>query len=538
MNKFSITLADGEEPVPVDIIDLEIQNSVNNIPWLTITLLEENIRDLEFDIVKGEGFETGQSIKISTLDTEHTLFNGIIVALSLGKENDTYLKVQARGDAIKLTEGHTTKLFKSGTTDDQVITEVMEDAGVLVGEIAASEISHFQYFSYQLSPWRLIMARILANGFVFAANSESNSVINLQDHQGSEKTLNIVESGVRHFKFKQDVQSQIENISANAWDITEQKLHAADGVQGQAAEFKALEKSHEALAISDLILFSNFTKSPKELEAQATAQNNYRLLDSNKGRITIEASADHDLLSVNLIDKVIIEGVGENFSGEYIVSGIRHYLLAGQWLMDVDLGISLSETLQSSYLTLPPLPMMPAKVVKYQADEEEIERIPIQLPALAENDLVWARLLSPFASNGEGVFFPPNVDDEVLIDFIDGDCRYPVIVGACHNPKLKPPQELKEEKPIRGIFIKQKDEEVPISVIFDKSSDALKLSSGKGEINLSDTKGSEFVMEEDNVSILNAEIACEKALTISSKEDITFSTDKKVIVKAQATELS
>ena len=52
MNKFSITLADDEEPVQVDIIDLEIKNSVNDIPWITLTLLEENIRDLEFDIVK------------------------------------------------------------------------------------------------------------------------------------------------------------------------------------------------------------------------------------------------------------------------------------------------------------------------------------------------------------------------------------------------------------------------------------------------------------------------------------------------------
>ncbi len=537
MNTFSIAVAGTEVGLAVDIIDLEVQYRVNDIPWLRLSFLENNIRDQDFELLNGTDFEIGKEIKVSALDTESVLFNGIITGISLGKNYDTFLEIQAYSDAIKMSDGLITKLFKSETTDDQLITELMTDSGVTIGEVAASEISHYQYFTYQVSPWRAMMARILANGFVFSADTQASSVISLQDYTGADIPLNILENGVINFQFNQDVRSQISKISANAWDITQQKLHSDQGVEGQVSEYKSIDKAAEALAISDMVLFSNFTKSPKELEMQATAQNNYRLLDSNQGCITLEMKSDSEFLAVKLMDKIVIEGLGGQFSGDYIVSGIRHYLVAGQWLMDINLGLSISQTLQSVYAHLPRVPLMSAKVVQYKADAEEIERLPIQLPALAANDLVWARLLSPFASNGEGVFFPPNVDDEVIIDFIDGDCRYPVIVGSSHNPKLKPPQELKEEKPIRGIFIKQKDDEVPISVVFDKSSDALKLSSGKGEIKLSDEKGSEFIMEENIVSILNAEITCEKAMSITSKEDISISTDKKVIIKAQATEL-
>ncbi len=538
MNKFSIAIAGTEVGLAIDIIDLEIQYSVNDIPWLRLSILETNVREQEFELLNGSEFEIGKEIKVSALETETALFSGIITGLSLGKKDDTYLEIQAYGDAIKMTEGLTTKLFKSATTDDQLISELMTDTGVTMGDIAVSEISHYQYFSYQVTPWRLMMARIMANGFVFSATTEASSVINLQDYSGEDKTINILESAVISFQLNQDVRSQIKNITANAWDITQQKLHSDQGVQGLVAGYKSIDKADEALAVADLMLFSQFTKSPKELEIQATAQNNYRLLDSNQGWITLEGKIDSELLTLKLMDKLVVEGLGASFSGDYIISGIRHYLSAGQWLIDLDLGLSLNKTLLSDYVSLAPMPMMTAKVVQFKADEEEIERLPIQLPALAGNDLVWARPLSLFASNGEGLFFPPNVGDEVIINFIDGDCRYPVILGSCHNPKLKPPQDLKEEVPIRGIYIKQKDEEVPISIIFDKSSDVLKLSSGKGEICLSDAKGCEIVMEENIVSVLNTEIACEKAMTITSKEDISISTDKKVVIKAQATELS
>ncbi len=538
MNKFSIAIAGTEVGLAIDIIDLEIQYSVNDIPWLRLSILETNVREQEFELLNGTEFEIGKEIKVSALETETALFNGIITGLSLGKKDDTYLEIQAYGDAIKMTDGLSTKLFKSATTDDQLISELMTDTGVTMGDIAVSEISHYQYFSYQVTPWRLMMARILANGFVFSATTEASSVINLQDYSGEDKTINILESSVISFQLNQDVRSQIKNITANAWDITQQKLHSDQGVQGLVAGYKSIDKADEALAVADLMLFSQFTKSPKELETQATAQNNYRLLDSNQGWITLEGKIDSELLTLKLMDKLVVEGLGASFSGDYIISGIRHYLSAGQWLIDLDLGLSLNKTLLSDYVSLAPMPIMTAKVVQFKADEEEIERLPIQLPALADNDLVWARPLSLFASNGEGLFFPPNVGDEVIVNFIDGDCRYPVILGSCHNPKLKPPQDLKEEMPIRGIYIKQKDEEVPISIIFDKSSDVLKLSSGKGEICLSDAKGCEIVMEENIVSVLNTEIACEKAMTITSKEDISISTDKKVIIKAQATELS
>ncbi len=537
MNKFSITVADASAAVPIDIMDLDIQYSVNEIPVLRLRFLDGNLRADKFELDHEETFSLGKSITVTVLDEKKLLFKGLITGLSLGKEQNTYLEVHAHGDAIKMTEGMTTKLFKSGSGDDVIIKELMNDAKVTLGKVAESKIKHYQYFSYQQSPWRVMMARIMANGFVFSGEVGKSNIIDLQDHQPEEKTLKLTESGVRSFQFDLDTRSQIKKIVSNAWDITKQKLHKDKGVEGKLASYKTIDNPHSVMATKDLLLYSNHSKSPKELEVQATAQNNYRLLDLFQGSITLEPRDNSPLITLKLMEKLKIEGVGSSFSGDYIVTGIRHYTISGQWLMDLDLGLSLRKTLQADFFNLPLLPTMVAKVLKYKVDEEEIERIPLQLSALAKNEVVWARPLSVFASKGEGLFFPPNVDDEVMVGFSDGDCRYPIILGACHNPKQKPPKALKEEKPIRGIFVKQKNDKEPVSIIFDKSTDTLRLVTGKGEINLSEAKGAEFIKEKNNISIREAKILSEKAITISSKEDINVSTDKKLIVKAQVMEV-
>ena len=45
----------------------------------------------------------------------------------------------------------------------------------------------------------------------------------------------------------------------------------------------------------------------------------------------------------------------------------------------------------------------------------------------------WARVLQFFAGPGHGAFFIPKVDSEVLVAFIHGDMRMPVVLGGLFN---------------------------------------------------------------------------------------------------------
>jgi uncharacterized protein involved in type VI secretion and phage assembly len=50
-----------------------------------------------------------------------------------------------------------------------------------------------------------------------------------------------------------------------------------------------------------------------------------------------------------------------------------------------------------------------------------------------QDGAVWARVVVPFAGASRGAFFIPDVGDEVLVVYLSGDSRYPVVLGGMWN---------------------------------------------------------------------------------------------------------
>lgn len=79
-------------------------------------------------------------------------------------------------------------------------------------------------------------------------------------------------------------------------------------------------------------------------------------------------------------------------------------------------------------------------------DPESLGRVQVKLMALdAVNDSsnhIWARVAVPFAGNNRGAFMLPDVGDEVLINFVNGDSRFPIVVGGLWNGSATPPETL------------------------------------------------------------------------------------------------
>lgn len=67
-------------------------------------------------------------------------------------------------------------------------------------------------------------------------------------------------------------------------------------------------------------------------------------------------------------------------------------------------------------------------------DEEGQGRVKVRYPWL-DDELIspWAPIVAPFAGADRGVYFMPEVDDEVMIGFIQGDFNRPCVLGAMWN---------------------------------------------------------------------------------------------------------
>jgi uncharacterized protein involved in type VI secretion and phage assembly len=60
----------------------------------------------------------------------------------------------------------------------------------------------------------------------------------------------------------------------------------------------------------------------------------------------------------------------------------------------------------------------------------------------SQNAVLTARLCVPFAGDARGAFFVPDVGDEVVVAFLNGDARQAIVLGAVWNGKNKPAEQL------------------------------------------------------------------------------------------------
>lgn len=78
-------------------------------------------------------------------------------------------------------------------------------------------------------------------------------------------------------------------------------------------------------------------------------------------------------------------------------------------------------------------------IVTNNRDPDNMHRVKVRFPWLNQNDESnWARVANPMAGNGRGIYFLPEVDDEVLLAFEHGSIEHPYVVGSLWNGKDQP----------------------------------------------------------------------------------------------------
>lgn len=80
-------------------------------------------------------------------------------------------------------------------------------------------------------------------------------------------------------------------------------------------------------------------------------------------------------------------------------------------------------------------------IVSSLDDPEGLGRVRVTYPHLDGEESNWARLVSLMAGHERGAFFRPEVDDEVMILFEQGDGRRPYVVGGVWNAPDPPPPD-------------------------------------------------------------------------------------------------
>lgn len=92
-------------------------------------------------------------------------------------------------------------------------------------------------------------------------------------------------------------------------------------------------------------------------------------------------------------------------------------------------------------------------IVSNRNDDEGLGRVKLKLPVYDDIETDWARVAVPYggaAGEGHGFHWVPEKGDEVLVAFLHGDPKLPVVVGTVYSKKQKPPSKKVDERVIRS----------------------------------------------------------------------------------------
>lgn len=182
-------------------------------------------------------------------------------------------------------------------------------------------------------------------------------------------------------------------------------------------------------------------------------------------------------------------------------------------------------------------------------DPDKLGRIKVKYEWRDSNDESdWIRIMTPMAGNQMGVYFLPEVDDEVVVAFQNGDINAPIVLGSLWSKNIAPPDDNASQKnDIRmiqsrsghKIILDDKDGDEKITVIDKSENSSIIIDSKNKLITITSEKDMKLVADDGKLSISAKEIEVKstEATKMESGSDfsITASSGK---VAIESNELS
>lgn len=195
-------------------------------------------------------------------------------------------------------------------------------------------------------------------------------------------------------------------------------------------------------------------------------------------------------------------------------------------------------------------------IVSNNKDPEKLGRVKLKLPLReCQTETNWARVTTLMGGKKTGFFFLPEVGEEVLVAFYEGDVNHPIVLGTLWNMKDPPPltnedgkNNLRKIKSRSGNELIFNDESGKESVeIKTVAGQTLKMEdASEGKIALKDKSGKNLVeinSSNNQVSIkadmkINLQAGSCKITIDGTKNSIDIESSMQMNIKAQMLDIA
>lgn len=532
---YEVKIEGNKIPDKYGVVSIQIEKYVNRISGAIIVINEITGADTQFEVSSSDNFIPGKAIVIDAgYNTKNkTIFKGIVIKQSLKIDANLgpILEVECKDAAIQMTVGRKNASYAKGA-DSDAITKVIGNYGGLTSNVASTTPSIPLLQQYYCSDWDFVLARAEVNGMLVSTINGKVSVF--KPDANTESVLKLA-YGNNLLSFSADLNSitQLGSVKASAWDPKTQKLITGEASSDLAGPGDITSKKlSDTIGLSDYLLQTTATEEKDDLTNWAKAQ----IIKSEYSKILGKASCQ----GTSLVEPgvyITMASMGTRFNGDHLVSSVRHEIEGGNWTTHIGLGLSpIWFTQGQSDVIAPPasglLPgvqgLFNGTVKKSYDDPDNGFRVLVDLPLFDESgDGLWARLLNNYSTDGAGMFFYPEVGDEVIVGFLNDDPRYPVILGSVYSEKIKPFSDFTpdEKNTKKAIVTKSK-----LEIEFDDENKIITVTTpGKNSVVLDD-KNKKILIKDQNDNSLEMS---DSGIEFKSSKAITIESDKEISIKGK-----
>ncbi len=433
-----------------------------------------------------------------------------------------------------LQRGTKTATFQN-VTDGDLAKKVAGPAGLSV-RADPTPVVHQHVFQNNLSDWDFLKQRAAVNGFVVSVVGDKLNFVKPATLRGTPVALTAGENLIE-FRPRLTASQQPATVTSQGWDAKAKRSTASQAAtpawspnkigmgRGAAAASKAFGQSKLVIA-SPSVDTASSSQAAADSTLSAIASADVTGNGVTYGNAEIVAGGS-----------VKVEGLGQRFSGEYTVTSVRHTATPSEgYRTEFRIGGMDSGTLAATLTADPRKPVAPAErglvigLVTNNKDPEAAMRVKVKYPWLSDDvESHWAPVVSPMAGAGRGLAILPEVGDEVVVGFLNGDFNFPFVLGSVWNGVDSPPSKadkyvvggkvvLRELKTRAGhtILIDDTEGQSKIQIVDSKGQSVLIDGKGTGSVEIT-TKGDVSVSAGLNAKVEATSVAIEAKAKIELK---------------------
>lgn len=515
-------LIEGEELSKLyEVKSITVSKETNKIPTAQIVLIDGDPSARDFKLSNEELLIPGKQIEITAgyHSDEETIFKGIVIKHNLRiRANTSQLIIECKDEAVKMTVGRKSKYYYE-SSDSDIFEEIIGAYG-LSGDIESTNYTHPELVQYNASDWDFLVSRAQANGKLCFVDDGTITIAKPDVGQSEVETVTFGGS-LLDFDAEIDARHQVQKVAAYGWNHADQELVEVEGQDPSISLNGNLSVSdlNEVIGLENLELRHGGAVTDTELQDWADAKWLFQQLAKVRGRVKFQGIPS---VKPNTILK--LEGVGDRFNGNVYVTGVQHVLSEGNWVCNAQFGLTtewFSETFEIS--AKPASGLLPAIqglqvgiVSQLEEDPDGEDRILVQIPIINnEEEGIWCRVASPDAGENRGVYFRPELGDEVIVGFINQDPNDAIVLGMLHSSAKPSPITATDDNHEKGIITRSE-----MKVLFDDDKKIITIETPAGKIISLDEDEGAITIEDDNsnVIIINSDgISMESAGDISIK---------------------